>query len=144
MEGDECRGEEETLQLESWNEDEFGRGRRLGAGEEDDFKGGRYKDLLKDWEDEAKIEGEGQEDYDEGNEDLDGRVQEQADEGFGEEDHGWWERAKAMRESLDMLFEDSEEEENTQEVDDGFEDDEEADKELKNEREDEWNGERPR
>ena len=98
------QGEEETLQLESWNEDEFGRGRRLGAGEEDDFKGGRYKDLLKDWEDpdnETKMEGqgEGQEDYDEGNEDLDGRVQEQADEGFGEEDHGRWERAKAMRES---------------------------------------------
>ena len=75
MEMDECRGEEETLQFESWNEDEFGRGRRLGAGEEDDFKGGRYKDLLKDWEDpdnETKMEGEGegQEDYDEGNEDL--------------------------------------------------------------------------
>ena len=42
-----------------------------------------------------------------------------------------------------MLFEDSEEEENTQEVDDGFEDDEEADKELKNEEEDEWSVERP-
>ena len=26
MEMDECRGEEETLQFESWNEDEFGRG----------------------------------------------------------------------------------------------------------------------
>ena len=89
-------------------------------------------------------EGEGLEDNDEGNEDLDGRVQEQADEGFGEEDHGCWERVKAMRESLDMMIEDSEEEENAQEADDGFEDDEEADKELKNEEEDEWSGERPR
>ena len=49
------------------------------------------------WKREAKIEGEDQEDYDEGNENLDGRGQEQADEGFGEEEHGRWERAKAMR-----------------------------------------------
>ena len=49
--------------------------------------------------------------------------------------------SKGNERVIDTLFEDSEEEENTQEVDDGFEDDEEADKELKNEEEDEWSGE---
>ena len=146
MDGDACR--EVEVHLESGNEDVFGRGRRPGAVEEDHFKGGRLKDLFKDWEESdnetnMKGEGEGEDDYDEGNEDLDGRAQEQADEGFGEEDQDWWERAKARREWFDMFFEDSEEDENAQEPDDGFEDDEEADKELKNEGEGEWGGEMP-